>query len=563
MTTYAGNEASPSFAPDGERVAFSWGGESGANTDIYVAQIGSTTPQRLTTDTATDSYPRWSPDGTQIAFFRRTDTAGGEIMLIPALGGPERKIVDVAFRTSEINIGLRSLLGWTPDARGIVYGTLGAQAGNYTLQTVSLATGRVVPLGIEGSRVLGDLSPLVSPDGRWLVFTRFTSGPTVGALMAQPLRPTTDGSLARDGEAISITAPAPTAQAVAWSPDSRSLVVVDGRGLHEWSARPGGTLRSVYATTAPLESATVSWKDGTARIVASLVNVDYDLYRVTLDPATHRAVGVPERRASSTQYESQPQLSPDGTRLMFVSARTGNTEIWLADADGENARQLTRLGAFLIGYPSFSPDGKRIAFHARVAALFDAAPRIYYVDVDGNGIAQQIGDGALGLNVPSWSRDGQYVFANTVIGGRSRAYRMRVADGATESLIEGDLPRVSFDEARLFYVQVGRTGLFARSLAGDVANNPETVVIPDYRPLSAWQVARDGLYYLTVGADNVRHIRFLDETTGQSTDVLEISTALDSFGVSADGTTLWYSALQGSAGSDLTLFEFDASPSPE
>jgi hypothetical protein len=115
----------------------------------------------------------------------------------------------------------------------------------------------------------------------------------------------------------------------------------------------------------------------------------------------------------------------------------------------------------------------------------------------------------------------------------------------------------------LFYVQVGRAGLFARSLAGDVANNPETVVIPDYRPLFAWQVARDGLYYLTVDADNVRHIRFLDETTGQSTDVLEISTALDSFGVSADDTTLWYSALQGSAGSDLTLFEFHAAPNPK
>jgi Tol biopolymer transport system component len=562
VTTYVGSEVSPSFAPDGERIAFAWGGESGANSDIYVAQLGSTTPQRLTTATAADSYPHWSPDGTQIAFFRRTGPAGGEILLIPALGGPERKIVDIEFRTSEVGNGLRSPLSWTPDGRGIVYSTLGAQSGVYGMHTVALATGEVVPLGAASSGVLGDLSPLVSPDRRWLAFTRFTSGPTVGVLMAQPLRSSADGSLATEGEPFAITEPTQATQPIAWSPDSNSLVIVGNRALYEWSARPGEPIRSLYATTAPLESATVNWKDGAARIVASLTNVDNDLHRVTLDPMTHRAVGSPQRRASSTQSDAQPQLSPDGTRLMFVSSRTGNAEIWLADADGENARQHTRLGAFLIGFASFSPDGKRIAFHARIEGVFNAEPRLYYVDVDGNGIAQQISDGALGLNVPSWSRNGEYVLSTSFITGRSRIYRTRLADGTSEFLIEGDLPRVSFDETKLFYVQVGRDGLFARSLVGDIASNPETVVIADYRPLLPWQVARDGLYYSSVGADNVRRIRFVDERTQQPTEVIEVSTPVDSFGLSADGTTLWYAALQGSAGSDLTLLEFEVTSQP-
>jgi Tol biopolymer transport system component len=55
-----------------------------------------------------------------------------------------------------------------------------------------------------------------------------------------------------------------------------------------------------------------------------------------------------ERRAalrkvvSSTQYDSSPSLSPDGTRLVFRSNRSGSNEIWESDAEGRAAFQLTR-----------------------------------------------------------------------------------------------------------------------------------------------------------------------------------------------------------------------------
>ena len=64
LTTYAGSERSPSFSPDGNQVAFSWNGEKQDNYDIYVKQIGSTEPDRLTTDPAEDVSPAFSPGWT-------------------------------------------------------------------------------------------------------------------------------------------------------------------------------------------------------------------------------------------------------------------------------------------------------------------------------------------------------------------------------------------------------------------------------------------------------------------------------------------------------------------
>ena len=556
VTTYAGFEVSPSFAPDGERVTFSWGGESGTNSDIYVAQLGTTTLQRLTTDPAQDSFPRWAPDGNQIAFFRRRNAAGGDLMVIPALGGQERKVAEIGYGTPEGAAG-KSIIAWTPDSRSLVFAANTAQSYVYRLYIVSLASGRAVPLGIDGGAVLGDLTPLVSADGRWLAFTRFLSGPTVGQVMAQRLRLATDGALALDGEPIAITKPGPTPQAVAWSPLSQSLVIVDGRMVREWPVRAGRALQVVYAASGPLESATVVWKDGRARVVASLLNADYDLFRVAIDPETHRVAGAAERRASSTLTDNQPQVSPDGAKISFTSARTGSVELWIADANGENPQQLTRLGAFLIGYQSWSRDGKRILFHARVAGQLDGGPRLYYVDVDGTGVAHPIDDGRLGLSVPSWSADGEYVYAFTLVDGRSRIHRVRVADGEVEPLFDGDVARVSNDGERILYVKVGQPGIFTRSLAGDVSTNAESLVISDYRPLDAWHVAADGIYYIATSDSNVRRLRFRNAATGETTDVFDSAPPIESFGFSPDGKQLWYAGLQGTAGSDLTLFEFE------
>jgi len=54
-------------------------------------------------------------------------------------------------------------------------------------------------------------------------------------------------------------------------------------------------------------------------------------------------------------------MSLSGTKIYFVSDRSGNKEIWSMDYDGSNQKQLTRYGA-ITGQPAVSPDGKLFAF---------------------------------------------------------------------------------------------------------------------------------------------------------------------------------------------------------
>jgi DNA-binding winged helix-turn-helix (wHTH) protein len=91
LTSLPGQERHPSFSPDGNQVAFAWDGGNGANQDIYIKVVGVGAPLRLTTHPAADQKPVWSSDGRHIAFVRLSEEGGG-IFVIPALGGPERKV---------------------------------------------------------------------------------------------------------------------------------------------------------------------------------------------------------------------------------------------------------------------------------------------------------------------------------------------------------------------------------------------------------------------------------------------------------------------------------------
>jgi DNA-binding winged helix-turn-helix (wHTH) protein/Tol biopolymer transport system component len=116
FTALAGQATAPAFSSDGFRIAFAWNGDpkGGAKGfDLYVKVIGSETLLRLTQHPSEWISPAWSPDGTQIAFHRMAGPDTG-IYLVPALGGPERKL-----RSTRMPWWWSSQISWSPDGKWI------------------------------------------------------------------------------------------------------------------------------------------------------------------------------------------------------------------------------------------------------------------------------------------------------------------------------------------------------------------------------------------------------------------------------------------------------------
>ncbi|MDE2812479.1 MAG: leucine-rich repeat domain-containing protein [Gemmatimonadota bacterium] len=111
----------------------------------------------------------------------------------------------------------------------------------------------------------------------------------------------------------------------------------------------------------------------------------------------------------------EPTLSPDRTRVAFVSYRDGNYEIYVMGADGSAPTNLTQHDSW-DDSPAWSPDGRRIAFVSdrngdrelyKGSDLYNSD--IFLMNVDGTGVEQLTFDPGDGAGQPAWSPDGSSI----------------------------------------------------------------------------------------------------------------------------------------------------------
>ena len=142
----------------------------------------------MTSDPAPEYNPIWSPDGRWIGFVRDFSDGKRGLMLIPALGGSEQKLVDMSFRFEgwELLMGVRTALSWSPDSRWIAYIDTATSGEASALFAVSIESGEKKRLTKPADPYLIDYSPAISPDGRAIAFSRAV-GPTTGDIYIRSL----------------------------------------------------------------------------------------------------------------------------------------------------------------------------------------------------------------------------------------------------------------------------------------------------------------------------------------------------------------------------------------
>lgn len=106
--------------------------------------------------------------------------------------------------------------------------------------------------------------------------------------------------------------------------------------------------------------------------------------------------------------EDWRDVSPDGRQVVFTLTQNGRIDIWTADQDGNNPRQLTDKNRDN-GWPKWSPDGKQIAF----CSTRDGNSEVYVMNADGSNQKRVTRDPATKI-APQWAPDGKKVFAGAV-----------------------------------------------------------------------------------------------------------------------------------------------------
>jgi TolB protein len=245
---------------------------------------------------------------------------------------------------------------WTTDGKALIYNVSGRAEGWGALRRFDLAQKQSTPID-TGAANRNNNDHVLSFDGAMLGISHHSpnhSGQSV--ISTVPVQ---------GGEPKLITRLAPS-YLHGWSPDGKFLVYTGGR------------------------------------------NQQYNIYKIPSD-------GGDEVQLTHTkELNDGPEYSPDGRYIYFNSARTGKMQLWRMKPDGQDQEQLTN-DEFNNWFPHISPDGKWIAFltFPREVAASDhpyykhVYLRLMPIDGGAPKVLAYIYGGQGTINVPSWSPDGK------------------------------------------------------------------------------------------------------------------------------------------------------------
>jgi Tol biopolymer transport system component/DNA-binding winged helix-turn-helix (wHTH) protein len=532
FTALLGEEESPALSPDGSRIAFAWNGDppSGAKGfDLYVKAIGSETLLRLTQHPSEWISATWSPDATQIAFHRIAGADSG-IYIVPALGGPERKI-----QSTHIPLpwAFTSGISWSSDGKWIAFSDVRQDNGLEGIYLISPETSQVTEIQ-RAPGCISEHTPAFTHKGDRLAYwcSRSFNNHALYSLSVQ------------DGKPKFISVFRGFRRGLTWSADDQALIYsMSGTG-YEWQLAEVNVANGLVKglrLAGNVEFPTASPKGQLAFTAKS------DRLNICRKDLLHLD-SPPIELVPSTQRQHSPVYSPNGRQIAFASDRAGITGVWIGNEDGRNVVQISNPRDWS-GSPDWSPDGKMIAFDSRpqdqweinVADLAERTPRKLNTDVSN-------------IYAPRWSRDGKWIYFVSAQAGVQRIYRCPSSGGQALLLSKDDFalrPQESLDGSTVYFMG-GAEGLVLKKLElVQGVPGPEAVVDGFPTEGAAWTIAAGGIYFVPVKAR--KSLRFFDFSTRLVRPVFEAEKPFwGVLSLSPDGRWLIYSQLA-EANSDIML----------
>ncbi|MBI4283375.1 MAG: PD40 domain-containing protein [Chloroflexi bacterium] len=177
LTNNTADDTHPAWSPDGSRIAFS--SNRDGNDEIYVMNLNGSNLMRLTDNPTYDGYPEWSPDGQQIAFMRTVNSIT-EIFVMSQNGTDVRRLTTSGFSEGNWHPS------WSPDGSQIVY--VSRATGNWEVWLMNVDGSGKIQLTTDGAgskhlpRFLPDGSKILfawAPAGTWNIYQMNPDGSSI------------------------------------------------------------------------------------------------------------------------------------------------------------------------------------------------------------------------------------------------------------------------------------------------------------------------------------------------------------------------------------------------
>jgi Tol biopolymer transport system component len=226
------------------------------------------------------------------------------------------------------------------------------------------------------------------------------------------------------------------------------------------------------------------------------------------------------------------EISPDGTRIVFVSDRSGSDEIYVCNADGSNLLQLTRLGSTRTpGLPRWSPDGRKIIFNS----VLRGQTSIFVIPSDGGTPRPLTDQTSENLN-PSWSHDGNWIYFTSNRSGDWQIWKMtNQGEQAFQLTRQGGFE--AFESVDGKFIYYANTASEPDIWKMRLQDGQETALSPPVhlQQYPGWALTSKGILFVHEGPTMHPVLRFIDFANAQVKDVAPLSKQPWPLWISASG----------------------------
>jgi Tol biopolymer transport system component/imidazolonepropionase-like amidohydrolase len=395
--------ARPDWSPKGDLVTFE--AYSGGTFHIWIMKPDGSGVRQLTNGHGDDREPRFSPDGTKIAFSSDRAFKGSYDVWVVDVGSGK-----LTQRTSGPDDEYEP--AWSPDGTEIAFVSGVGVAGTTILAVNARGTQRTLATAAPGSHVN---SPSWTLDGKSVVYEQFAANKTRLIVSGEPL-----------GDRNDVFPFPPT-----WLSDHEILYTANGK-ICVSKTGSGDTREIPFQAQITLDRPPFKFKkfdfDSSApKQVKGIVGpaISPDGKRVVFQAANQlwlMEVGkAPQPLTNDAFYKADPAWSPDGTRIAYSSDKAGTEDIYILDLASKAEKRATSLADSAEFSAAWSPDGKALAFQ-------DQTGSTYTLDLDSGKIRKIIGV-QFEPSKPSWSANGKTIAISAV-----KAYTRRFREGTSQIL---------------------------------------------------------------------------------------------------------------------------------
>ncbi|RJP31975.1 MAG: hypothetical protein C4527_06885 [Candidatus Omnitrophota bacterium] len=375
LTHSAANDTHPSLSSDGNQMLFV--SDRQGNPDIWLLPFDTFEPIAVVDNPAPDYDPDWTTDGSKLVYVSERD-GNPEIYLQPAVTGAsggeifyhkgdQDTVADMFLRSANARDGLGAHI-----------------------------TSNAGPLSQIHIYIYADPAPF-----QWVIHAMENGKPAVTPLAEGTAQPTETGW--HIIEMNNLTVPQDFVIGIIFLESYKPQLgmAVDGEFYRWW-----------------LYSITRGW-----------VNV---MYRPIMVKAVIDSGAIsPQRLTDHNAVDRYPAISPDGTKIAFMSERAGRQDIWLMDIDGSNLTNLTAATGNS-SLPAWSPDGKNLTF----VSDRDGNQEIYVMDLQSGETTRITHDEHIDTE-PVWNNTGSNILFASDRDGSFEIYTMNVSNPSPQRVTRG------------------------------------------------------------------------------------------------------------------------------